>query len=101
MSTDSLLTMVEVGDLLRVSPKVAQRLLEEWGVRVIWLGAGRGRGYRVRKEEVLNALLHAEIDWSAEQAKTRARTEVAKRRAVDAALADLRQVLTAAPKNRQ
>ena len=52
----NLLTLQEVGDYIKISPKNILPLLKGLNVDIYFLGAGRGRGYRVDKDSLISAL---------------------------------------------
>lgn len=61
-------------DLL--SPRAVKKLMESLGVQAIFLGPGRGRGYRWRSEDIRQALESREVSSPGKKQNLRRRETV-------------------------
>ena len=51
-----LLTIPQVAEIVAVAESAVQKLMAEWKVEPIYLGPGRGRGYRYIRDEIVNSI---------------------------------------------
>ena len=61
----------QVAEFLACTPSAAQKLMKEWKVPTIYLGPGRGLGYRWKKDDVEAAVNKKEVNVNPNQSRKR------------------------------
>jgi hypothetical protein len=70
-----LLSKYDVAEMFSCTPSAAVKLMKLWKVPTIYLGPGRGLGYRWREQDVLASLNTREVGTEAKRPKSKPKSK--------------------------